>query len=149
MFRCPSCAKVYKLPLNKNYSILANKDMNKFNVVKEPFFKDGNLAKAFCNLLLEVSSIHEAIDFVESKGERLASTNIECPACKEENSIDDWDQAHKEPMDFFDAEHLCGCGGEMWMDRLPYSNKYGLVCDECGWFKPNFVVSGSADATIK
>jgi hypothetical protein len=147
MFRCPGCAKVYKMPLNQDYSLLANRNMDKFHVIKEPFYKDGNLARAFANMH-EVKDIFDVAAFLHEK-KSPAVQDAKCPSCGEVHTIQEWQDALENPMDYFDAENLCGCGGELWMDRIPFSNKYGMVCEKCEWVKPNVVVSGSGDASVK
>lgn len=149
MFRCPGCGRVHKVPLTPNYSILSNKDMNTFHIIKEPFYKDGNLLKAFQSILKEVTDVEEAIHFVQDTSGETVLFNQTCPLCHTESSLEDWMEAWKRPIDFFDAEQLCSCGEELWMDRIPYTNRFGLVCDKCEWVKPQSSLSGSADATVK
>lgn len=96
-----------------------------------------------------VSEIDEAVFYVQEKEGVMVDFNQECPACHETHSMEDWIAASEQPMEFFDVENLCGCGGELWMDRIPYTNKYGLICEKCEWVKPAVIVSGSADATVR
>jgi hypothetical protein len=154
MFRCPHCARVYKLPLSKNYSLIANHDMNRFTVMNERVYEEGekakNLARQFLAFEHEALSLTDAYQYVQSMGEEIHPNDpISCPACHQEALLSTWKEAFESPIDFFDAEHLCGCGNELWMDRIPGTNKYGMVCDRCGWHKKDTIVSGSADVTVK
>jgi hypothetical protein len=151
MFRCPHCAQVYKLPLSPNYSLLSDTHMQKFYVVKEPFSAD-NIIKAFQAMEHDAESIEDALLYVKSKEGVVYGDDypVKCPACHEAHSRMNWVEAFEYPMEYFDAEALCGCGGEMWLDRVPRTNRYAMVCERCQWTPPKAeALSGSADATSK
>lgn len=146
MFRCPECAKVGKILISKEQSILANRDMNKFTVLKEPFYT-GNLAQALMNLRQQMSLDDLGYD---EHGKLIISEEdtVVCYLCGHSDEYHIFKEAWQEPMDFFDAENLCSCGEEIWMDRIPNTNKFGLQCDKCGWVKPKSVVSTSENAQV-
>lgn len=152
MFRCPNCARVYKMPLSHNYSLLASTNLTCFVVVREPFSAD-NAAKAFAQMVYEPASLEDAFRYVEqfepSYRDLGTYTNdtIPCPVCKKSHSWREWQEAFENPMDYFDAEELCPNGHELWMTRMS-NGKYALACEECGWVKPGSAVSGSADINI-
>ena len=137
MFRCPSCAKVNKLPLNENYVIISNQDMTVYSLmgpkIEEPLF---------------VKSIQQAIEHLESIGEKVLD-QVTCSDCQGQHSLEDWQKAFIQPMDFFDAENLCACGEELWMEKVPGTNVYALTSDSCGWIKRRDVVSGSSSPTSR
>lgn len=148
MFRCPKCAKVHKLKLvGVDYAILPTTDMDEFWLVREPFYT-GNLAKAFMNMLIKMDLDPERAGYNE-KGELVIqpSTACKCSFCDHEDAFDVFLDAWQNPINYFDAENLCHCGTELWMDRVPKGRGYGMVCERCGWVKPNSVVSGSAEVT--
>lgn len=149
MFRCPNCARVHKLRLNPERSILPDTNMTAFWLVKEPFYQ-GNMAKAFTNMLVKMDLNPEAPGYDEN-GNLIIPMEAECKCsfCDHVDSFEEFHNAWVTPIDYFDAEQLCHCGTELWMDRIPYTNKYGLVCDRCGWVKPDSIVSGNADTTSK
>ena len=68
---------------------------------------------------------------------------IVCAKCDEELSLMDARNAFNEPGQFFDAENLCHCGGELWMDNVPGTKNYAFVCEKCDWVKPRVAVSGA------
>lgn len=149
MFRCPSCAKVHKVFVNTTHSVLANKDMNTFWYVKEPFAK-GTVAQAFNNMLFKMNTDADHIGENEF-GQKVVSMDdvCKCSSCDHVALFGDFYDAHLNPIDYFDAEELCSCGEELWMDQVPGMKRYGLVCDACGWVKPDSIVSGNADTTSK
>lgn len=143
MFRCPACARVWKLKLTNNYALLANKNMNRFDIVKEPIRITGKMATLYGetqdDLVISLATHLKGTGLqLQSKGDHY----LECSACKCWSKFEAWLKAWKSPGDFFDGDQLCACGGEMWFDRIPGSNRYALICEDCGWVKPRVVISG-------
>lgn len=147
MFRCPNCARIHKIRISENYSLMSNENSDVFHLIKEPFFKDNDILKAFASMR-KVKDIYEAAEYLMKIGEHPVN-DYKCDSCQETHDLKTWMDAYENPMDYFDAEQLCHCGEELWMDRIPYTNRYGLICEKCGWVKPKVVVSGSADATVQ
>lgn len=77
--------------------------------------------------------------------------NITCTECGEHDFFWKWNLAFYNPLTFFemDHEHLCHCGGEMYMEHLPGTDQYALRCerDTCRWVKPDSKVSGAPGGT--
>lgn len=151
MFRCPSCAVVWKLPLTKGHSLLTTKNMDKFSIYREPITLlsrveviDGllDLAESLNKLGLDFQytdiSYPEDYEIKESD----PTHGIKCPNCKDVHTFEQWHRAWDFPMDYFDADALCSCGGELWWDKIPGTPRFAHVCEECGWAKPRAVISG-------
>lgn len=149
MFRCPNCGKVHKIKLKDGHSLLATKNMDKIWYVKEPFY-EGNLAKALTNMLFEMRVDNEYPGYTKDGSKEIVADNdiVECSYCNHKAVFSDFVEAAVNPVDYFDKEQMCSCGGELWIDRIPYSNRYGLQCEDCGWIKPKSVVSGNDDPTL-
>lgn len=116
MFRCPNCGQAERINFN-GMVITQNEEMTKVYV-------DGE----------------------ERKGIKLApGFEIECHKCPEGNPSEKWMEAFEEPLMYFEMEHdqLCHCGGELYMDVIPGTRKYGFVCEKCEWVKPKKEVSGA------
>lgn len=137
MFRCPACAKVTKLPLTKGHTLLAHKDLNRWTIEKTPVSIPGKVA--------EVTSLSDLIDKLNEHGLELDAQGdnyLECYICQVASKFEAWVKAWDFPGDFFDADQLCGCGGELWFDKIIGSNRFALQCETCGWIKPRAVISG-------
>lgn len=153
MFRCPNCAKVYRIPLSDSYSLLANHNMNSFSVVEDKLFEEGfkekNMAKQMAALVYKAKSFSEAQSFAASQCGHFydEETEIIMPCCEKPATTADALEAWERPEEYFEAEHLCGCGGELWMDRT-IMGTYALMCEKCGWTKPRSAVSASDNATL-
>lgn len=137
MFRCPCCAKVWKLRLTGGYSLLAHKDLNRWQIVSEPVKLTGTFidVKDLMDLAEKMDELGITFDF---KGDNF----LECPSCLNWSTFEAWHKAWNFPGDFFDADQLCGCGGELWYDKIPGTSRYALICEECGWVKPRAIISG-------
>lgn len=154
MFRCPHCAAIYKLPLSENYSLVASYQLDKFVIKNERVYKEGIKTNNFATQILayerEVNDLQEAFRYVQEKGEETYyNLPIECPACHKEALLANWKEAFEDPISIFGTEHLCRCGNELWMDRIPGTNKYVMICDSCKWYNKNTIVSGSSDVHVK
>lgn len=68
---------------------------------------------------------------------------VVCNKCDEPLSLMDAKNAFQHPGQFFDAENLCHCGGELWMDQVPNTKVFAFVCEKCDWVKPRAGVSGA------
>jgi hypothetical protein len=79
---------------------------------------------------------------VESIQNYPADASVICDECHTTSPAKYWLEAVEEPLKFFETENMCHCGGELWMDQLPGSNRFAWTCDNCGWIKPNAFVSG-------
>lgn len=132
MFRCPECGQGKTIVLRDQNEIMLVVTMN--------------------DEMNEIESILQ--DDVEHKGEteytdRIAGASplqhVICvkEECGVSNELNQWTLAFQDPLMFFDMEELCHCGGELWMDKIPYTNKYGFICEDCEWVKPKKEISGS------
>lgn len=93
---------------------------------------------------IEVKDLTETAEQFEKLGlDFIDDEKIPCPFCKVENTFADWNKAWEHPGEFFDGDNLCGCGGELWFDRVIGSNRFALACERCGWEKPKAVLSGA------
>lgn len=137
MFRCPCCAKVWKMPLTNGYSLLAHKDLNKWYIVKEPISLYSTFEPVEDLTELSIKLKELGITF-QTKGDNY----VECPACGTYSKTEAWVRAWEYPSDFFDADHICSCGGELWWDKIPGTPRYALVCEKCDWVKPKAIISG-------
>lgn len=139
MFRCPCCAKVSKIRLTKGHSLLISKDMDKLWLVKEPIRLAG-LNEWIPNDLGVMAHLLETKELeLDTQGDNF----LECPSCSTWSKFEAWNHAWNFPGDFFNADQLCHCGGELWYDPIPGTNKYGLVCEDCGWVKKGRTISSS------
>lgn len=144
MFRCPSCAVQWKLPLTSGYSVLAHPHSTgmKLTIEREPitFFSKVDDVEDLVDLAQKLTKHDLALD---THGDHY----LTCPSCKEDSKFEEWLKAHEHPSDFFEADQLCHCGGELWWDRVPGKPQYALICDKCEWVKPKARLSGSASTT--
>lgn len=167
MFRCPHCAQVYRLRISPNYSILSNRDMNSFQFIDDKVFDDGvkkkNIFRQMIALLGNiplpeegVRTAEQCIRFAQAMAQHLGdepfdleNDEVACYYCGEADSIANHIEAFEKPELHFDAENLCGCGEELWMDAVIQRGRrvYALTCDKCGWVKPGVALSGSGDST--
>lgn len=139
MFRCPSCAKVHKLKLTNNHSLLISRDMDRLWIAKEPI----RLVDLHTSVENDLAAVAKALEARNLALDLKEDNSLECVCCGEWNTFEQWNHAWKFPGDFFDADQICQCGGELWYDRVPGQNFYALVCEECGWVKKNKVISGA------
>ena len=158
MFRCPSCAQGYVMPL-ANHTIYTSRDMSK-TMITIPFEEKkgsivGNTMKQVCLgeyfNIADPDSIQNLSD--QYRVELLAFDNhnkdVCCPNCMQTNDFQKWIDAYRRPSHYFEEEHLCSCGDELWLERMP-TGRYGFYCESCASFsqmaKQTF--SGSGDNTI-
>lgn len=142
MFRCPSCAKVWKLPLQHDLCLFMNKDLNKITIEYQPIRWSGPY-KVIEDLehLADTMVQDNNLQFIDAD-------NIPCPTCGNIHSFVKWNEAWNTPGDFFDGDQLCSCGGEMWFEKVPGSNRYALACEDCGWEKPKVRISGGEGTLV-
>lgn len=139
MFRCPKCAQSRRMELklpNEEKATLRNskdlKEMKMFIVAGDDDFigvevaEDHPQRKEYEQLLMQVD--REQI--------------ICCFSCQIEEKLNEFILAFSNPMDYFEADNLCRCGGEFWMDNIPGTKDYGFVCEKCNYVKPKEKVSG-------
>jgi hypothetical protein len=69
--------------------------------------------------------------------------NLQCPRCDAVHPFVKWNDAWINPGDYFEADDLCACGGELWWSHLPDRPAYAHVCERCGWVRPKAIVSGT------
>ena len=153
MFRCSHCARVYAIKLSENFVLLADTNMFSFSVIRKHEFerKDKGyqgLARFLSALEYQPKSLDDAQRYVALQGEPLDSHTATCLYCNHTDTIEHFSLAFRQPLNFFESETLCGCSGELWMERDVYRNRYVMMCDRCGWIKPNHSYSGKADATV-
>ena len=118
-FRCPVCGQAHEMHITVDdvtTVITMNKEMD----------------------ALYVNEKHVPAGTLKVDGD----IEIACPKCTMKNRVQEWIIAFDDPTMFFDMEQLCHCGGELWMDQIPGTSKYGFVCEKCEWVKPNRVVNG-------
>lgn len=133
MFRCPNCGQSQKMKV----SLPNNEEMT--------LYMDANTEQY---AMVVGGALHPKS---EEKGqfykEQLLNTDAsqltQCHNCYDTHEIEVWIEAYKVPLKYFEMAELCHCGGELWMDQIPGSNKFGFVCEDCEWVKPNKVVSGA------
>lgn len=66
------------------------------------------------------------------------STLLECPVCGYKDTFKEWNNAYKNPLEYFNTDQICDiCGGEMIKTFL--NDEDGIMehqaCDECGYEK--------------
>lgn len=136
LFRCPKCGQAHKMMMitSEAYVVLTQND---------------RMTETYLNVdagalgMTRVPSDHPDFDpIVQSIEQYPAEGMIACDECKGIAPAKDWFYAAEEPLKFFETENMCHCGGELWMDKLPGSDRFGWTCDDCGWIKPNALVSG-------
>lgn len=141
MFRCPQCAKSHKLKLTNGHSLLMPKSMLILYIVKEPI----EMTSKFIPVTNTILDVAKALEEHDLRFDFQDGTKLQCFMCKEWSEFDDWVKAWDLPGDYFDADNLCTCGGELWYDNVPGTHYFGLVCEECGFVKPRSAISGGAD----
>lgn len=92
-------------------------------------------------------------EMIPNVEEQLLSKGIketQCPNCGQSSETSLWFKCWDNPLisDKLESENLCHCGGDLWLDPLPAMipgapKKFGWVCDNCEWVKPNETVSGA------
>lgn len=135
MFRCPNCAQCQSIDLvlknGEKYKVIMNKEMDK---------------ATFSNGILTIDPEHALHESVSKrvKEEISLEQNIECPKCNEVSTLEKFLDAKENTLNYHEMpdNQLCHCGGELWMDNIPGTTKYGFVCDKCNWVKPKKVVNG-------
>ena len=137
MFRCPCCATVTKLPLTENHMVLSNKDMTKWTIEKKPMSISGKVAEV-TDLLSLMGTLEKLGLALDMKGDNY----IECYQCQTYSKFEAWVGAWATPIEFFDADQLCACGGELWYDHVLGTTRYALQCESCGWVKPRAIING-------
>lgn len=137
MFRCPDCGQAHKIVVE-------------FQDGEQGLLELSKDAKDM-KLIIHGQEITEDHEFRDAYEQKIDSINQEqeiiCPECKFGDTLANFIEAHEDPLKYFEVEHLCHCGGELCMDNIPGTNKFGWVCEEedCRWVKPNAVVSGAAE----
>ena len=133
MFRCPDCGQgkevSFIIPAGVPVRLIMKDEMDEVETV----IVDG-----------EGEAAESPETFVETF-KTSEEQDIECAKCSETHTIEEWRDAHAEPLKYFEMENeqLCHCGGELWMDQIPGTRTYGFVCEDCDWVKPKKVVSGA------
>ncbi len=118
MFRCPSCGQARRMPSrNGEYYQPMTMDIT-FSLIK--------------NLPPVIVTELNVCDVVV------------CPVCDQPNISVSWKEAWDNPMKYFEADNLCHCGGELWMDQVEGTPQYAFICEKCGWVKPKSAVSGAS-----
>ena len=138
MFRCPTCAKTWKLLMTDGedvYAFISSKKANKFYITKEPI--------DITNEWIEIKNWNELEDFMLSHCMRFVerieknkyipseNDNAVCVYCGEVHDIETWNDAFLIPEDFFDMDDICACGGEILYMLNPYTKLYELCCEKC------------------
>lgn len=135
MFRCPSCAQAHEIRVvlknGEPYAVRQNKEMT------EVIFHNG---------MIEIDKDHALHESTEKriKEETDMEQLVECPECQEVNTLANYIEAKVDTLKYHEMndDQLCHCGGELWMDQIPGTPKFGFVCDKCSWVKPKKVVNG-------
>jgi hypothetical protein len=123
MFRCTSCASMKKFILfNDGYDLHYVDNEHCFYLVDESTQK-------------KITSSSDLLYFMNKISE--------CSSCKNHDTLQALNDAYNNPMDTFDKENICICGTELWLDRIPNSNSWAMVCDDCGWYDKSKIYSGS------
>lgn len=55
-----------------------------------------------------------------------------CPSCSASAPIATWVLCAHFPLDFFDTDNLCTCGGELWYTISKDHPAGAVMCDRCG-----------------
>lgn len=135
MFRCPNCAQCQTIEVTlkngEKYEIIMNKEMDKVTFKNDIMTIDPEHA------------LHESV-MNRIKGETSLEQHIECPKCNEVEALEQFFDAKENTLNYHEMsdDQLCHCGGEMYMDNIPGTTKYGFVCEDCNWVKPKKVVNG-------
>jgi len=58
--------------------------------------------------------------------------DVQCPACLAASPLASWVLCAHNPLDFFDTDNLCKCGGEMWYTISQEHPRGIIMCDRCG-----------------
>lgn len=136
-FRCPYCGQAHKMICSPNIQV------------------GQDHAQGY---LLQMSVDGVAVGFPSSEWNDVQYDLIDrpecevvCEECGEKDAFWKWNFAYHKPLVFFemDQEHLCHCGGEMYMEHLPGTDQYALRCERqsCRWVKPDSKVSGAPGQT--
>lgn len=139
MFRCPSCAVVWKIPLIDNHSLLMHHNMDKMTIEKEPITLYGRSLTTVVDLADLARALTEYnLSFIDHEA-------IPCRRCGEVHSFSEYNNAWEMPGDYFDGEdQLCHCGSPLWFDKIPGTPHFALTCEKCEWQKPRAKISGQA-----
>lgn len=68
---------------------------------------------------------------------------IPCHHCHETAPKWRWTHAYQNPLLYFETENICHCGGEMYYQGSPGTDRFGLICEKCNWIKPGSAISGA------
>ena len=93
MFRCPECRTRKEFYIRKlGYKYIVNQSTD------------------FCSKDAIVKT-KTSLDFKKHQ-----NSTMQCKACEHKDTVSSFANAYANPMLYFDAENLCDCGGEVWID---------------------------------
>lgn len=150
-FRCPECGQAHEMlfPVNNNAElVILTQSQTMSEVYVNVAFGDNlsRIPEDHPDYETIAKQINAYVIEYDDSGRRIKKnipdTKVRCRKCEKESPIKNWFEAFDEPLKYFETENMCHCGGELWMDKLPGSNRFVWSCDDCGWVKPNAVVSG-------
>ena len=120
MFRCPKCGQARRMTIREG-----------------ELYQPMTMDKTYKLIEGKAPVLVTEFDFINN------FAVIKCHACDEGSPSVDWKDAWDNPMKIFDADNLCHCGGELWMDQVPNTPHYAFICEKCDWVKPKSTVSGA------
>lgn len=132
-FRCPYCGQAHELRFTyETYDLRLKQDMMLSTLWLERY-KDG---KFFNDYRSDNAIFKRAMNALTNL------IDIPCHICRETAPKWRWTHAYQSPLLYFETEHICHCGGEMYLEPDPLGNHY-MRCEDCGWVKPGSAVSGA------
>ncbi|WP_422661653.1 hypothetical protein ACK8P5_26385 (plasmid) [Paenibacillus sp. EC2-1] len=135
-FRCPCCGYAHKMFLTADIKLKQDETLNNL------YIEVTNLAGL--HIVPYGPMFHQLIEGKSS--EYPPEIEIPCMHCGEESPRWKWHDAYKNAYRHLDmdGDQLCHCGGELYMEQIPGTPKYGMVCERCSWVKPRAIISGTA-----
>lgn len=142
-FRCPNCGQAHAMVVDEVKQLSIEQTPNGSYAVKVKIITPHATHEATINQDLW----HDMLD------ENLTQPGslMYCPACAKDAPRWQWNDAYHSAFKYFDmdSDQLCHCGGELFMDQIPGTNRFGLICEKCNWVKPRATVSGDSDPQQK
>lgn len=135
-FRCPHCGQTHEFKYTYDQSNFTLKRLLPQDV-----------------LILEEDRMNGAVytyesgtpEFQKHTGHIHYSMMTPCHKCKKSAIRARWADAYERSHLYFEAEHLCHCGGEMDYQPLMGSDRFALVCDRCGETDRTKTISGGVE----
>ncbi|MNO96162.1 hypothetical protein D3C76_878240 [compost metagenome] len=132
-FRCPHCGQAHELRFTYDAEDLR---------LKQNAMLDKVWLERYENRVLTDTYESDTQEFRNYVSRMWNEMDVPCHSCRETAPKWRWAHAYQNPLLYFETEHVCHCGGEMYLEPDPLGNHY-LRCEDCGWVKPGSAVSGA------